>query len=155
MNVTVILADAAQEAAGKLFVLGGGWSFIGPDPGPMGVALLVLVDWNEANEPHEFLMRLEDEDGNLATFGPESSSVEVRGHLEVGRPPGHPAGIPFNVPMAVNFPPLPLDPGRRYVWVVSIDGNSQPHWRAGFNTRPRPDDNRPPGPNREQRRRQR
>ena len=39
MKVTILLADAAQAAEGKLYVLGGGWSITGPDPSPMALAI--------------------------------------------------------------------------------------------------------------------
>ena len=39
MNVTMLLADSAQVADGKLYVLGGGWSLTGPDPTPSAVAI--------------------------------------------------------------------------------------------------------------------
>ena len=35
MKATLLLADAAQAAEGKLYVLGGGWSVTGPGPAPM------------------------------------------------------------------------------------------------------------------------
>ena len=35
----MILADSAQVADGKLYILGGGWSITGPDPTPSAVAI--------------------------------------------------------------------------------------------------------------------
>ena len=111
MRSTIILADAVQAADNKLFILGGGWSFTGPDVGPMGVAVLVEVGWHEANAAHTFRLELQDSDGRPAVLGEDGQVLRVEGSLEVGRPPGHPPGTPFNVPLAVNFGPMPLAPG--------------------------------------------
>lgn len=136
MNVIVMLADYAAVTEGKLTLVGGGWSFVGPQIGPIALAILVEVPWGDTNLAHQFLVELQDEDGKPALIGPEAGVFRIEGQLEVGRPPGHPQGTPFNVPMGINLPPLPLTPGRRYIWVVSIDGQTQDHWRAGFNVRP-------------------
>lgn len=135
MNVNLLLADYAAEANGKLTVVGGGWNFVGPQVGPTALAIIVEVPWGETNRAHQFRVELQDEDGQPALIGPEALPSRIEGQLEVGRPPGHPAGTPFNVPMAINLPPLPLTPDRRYFWVVYIDDQTEPHWKAGFNVR--------------------
>lgn len=136
MKVTFLLADAAQAVDSKLYVLGGGWSFIGPQVGPMALAILVEVPWHEANREHHLVIELQDTDGHPARLGPEAQPLRLEAQLEVGRPPGHPAGSPFNVPLAINLPPMPLSPGTRYVWVVSVDDETDPHWQVGFHVRP-------------------
>lgn len=110
MRSTVLLADAVQAADNKLFVLGGGWTFTGPEVGPMGVRVIVEVDWHEANEPHNFRLELQDPDGHPVLVGETAEPLLIKGTLEVGRPAGHPRGVPFNVPLAFNFAPLPLPP---------------------------------------------
>lgn len=139
MRVTLLLCDSAQAVADKLYILGAGWSFTGPSVGPMALAILVQVPWMDTNQPHPFRVELVDADGGPVQV--ENGPVMVEGLLEVGRPPGHPPGTPFNVPLAFNFGPLPLLAGQRYVWRVSIDGVSEEGWEAAFNTRPAP----PPG----------
>src|SRR4029077_19300015 len=37
VKVTMLLADFAQVADGKLTVVGGGWSLTGPEPTPFGI----------------------------------------------------------------------------------------------------------------------
>lgn len=136
MRATVILCDAAQAVDGKLYILGGGWSFIGPQVGPMSLAILLEVPWPAANQPHQMHVELQDPDGNPARVGPEGQPIAFDAQIEVGRPPGHPHGTPFMVPFAVNLGPLPLQPGQRYVWVVSVDGETHPEWQVGFHVRP-------------------
>src|SRR5580704_826372 len=63
MRVTIMLADAAQECGGKLFILGGGWSVTGPLIPPMAVALKIDVPWDQANRPHHWRLELVTEDG--------------------------------------------------------------------------------------------
>ena len=43
MKVTMMLADSAQVAGGKLYILGGGWSITGPMPCPSAIAVIVVV----------------------------------------------------------------------------------------------------------------
>ena len=59
----MMLADAAQEVGGKLYVLGGGWSITGPEPVPMAIALKLEVPWDRTNLQHSLLLELLDEDG--------------------------------------------------------------------------------------------
>ncbi len=147
MKVTMLLADSAQtsSAEGKLHILGAGWNLIGPEPSPHAVALIVEVDWNAANQPHTLVMELHDADGQPVRLGPDGTVPRVEAQFEIGRPAGHPDGQPLNVPMAFNFGPIPLPAAQRYVWVVSIDGETSDHWRAGFNTRPGAPEAPPPG----------
>ena len=107
----MMLCDAAQVADGKLFILGGGWSLIGPDPMPSAIAIKVDVDWHEAGRPHHWELFLVDEDGRpIIVEGAEGPQpIEVRGDFEVARPEGVPEGSPVDVAVAVNFSPLPLD----------------------------------------------
>lgn len=138
MRVTMLLCDAAQVADGKLYVLGGGWSLIGPDPMPSAIALKIDVDWNEIENPHHWELFLVDEDGNPVIAegleGPQA--IEVRGDFEVGRPVAVPAGSPVDVALALNFGPLPLAPGHRYRWQLVIDGIQNDEWALAFSTRP-------------------
>ena len=135
MRTTIMLADAVQTADNKLYVLGAGWAFTGPQVSPMGVGVIVEVAWHEANEPHTFRLELQDPDGMLVALGDGGDHVRIEGSVEVGRPAGHPVGVPFNVPLAFNFGPLPLPAGSRYVWAFYLDGAEAPDATVGFNTR--------------------
>ena len=140
MKVTMLLCDAAQVADGKLFVLGGGWSLTGPDPTPSAIAMKIDVGWHEAELPHHWELYLEDADGRpVMVETPDGAHpVEVRGEFNVARPGTVPEGTPIDVALAVNLGPLPLEPGNRFIWRLTIDGNAEEDWALSFTTRPRP-----------------
>jgi hypothetical protein len=138
MRVTMLLADAAHVADGKLYILGGGWSVTGP-PGPSAVAIYVEVPWDMTNRQLEWSLELVDSDGYpVLAGGPEGNGqpIGVKAAFEVGRPPGTPHGASIGFPLALNFPPLPLQPAKRYEWRFTIAGESREDWRLAFTTRP-------------------
>lgn len=138
MKVTLLLADSAQAVQGKLYVLGGGWSIIGPDPTPMAIAIKVEVPWDEANKRHILTLALLNADGQPVMVPTPTGDrpVELNGEFEVGRPPGLKPGTPLDVALAINIGPLPLSPDGRYVWRCSIDSRSAEDWQVAFTTRP-------------------
>lgn len=138
MNITMLLADSAQVADGKLFILGGGWSVTGPDPTPSAVAIKVGVDSHEFNVSHHWELFLEDADGQPVRFEtPEGSQIiEVRGDFSATAPEDVPVGTPVDVPIAVNFGPIPLSDGARYTWRMMVDGETLPGGLVSFTTRP-------------------
>ena len=144
MKVTLLLADAAQAVGGKLYVLGGGWSIIGPDPAPTALAIKIDVPWDEANARHLLEVRLEKLDGQpvLVPTPMGDQPLKIESQFEVGRPPGIKPGTALDMAIAVAIAPIPLDPGEGYVWVLSIDGRSEDTWRAPFSVRQR--DAQPP-----------
>jgi len=135
----MLLADAAQEVGGKLYILGGGWSITGPAPAPMAIALKLEVSWDRTNEQHSLLLELLDEDGAPVLVTDDQGAqvpLRVSGEFEAGRPPGIKPGTPIDSALAVNFGPLQLEPGCRYQWRLSIDGETDEDWSLGFSTRP-------------------
>lgn len=137
MRVTMLLADAAQVANGKLYLLGGGWSITGPQVPPMAVALKIDVPWNEANRRHSWKLSLVDGDGQAVQVpGPEGpQEVFAGGEFEVGRPPGLAEGSDIDLPLAVNMGPLPLPAGNRYAWRLWIDDDTHADWVRPFTVR--------------------
>jgi hypothetical protein len=138
VKVTMLLCDSAQVADGKLYVLGGGWSLIGPDPTPTAIALKIDVDWIEADRTHHWELFLVDEDGQsvVAETPDGTQPIEVRGDFEVSRPAEIRVGSPIDVALALNFGPLPLRAGARYTWQLTIDGENSDDWSLSFSTRP-------------------
>ena len=144
MRVTMLLADAAQEVNGKLYVLGGGWSVTGPDLPPMAIAIKLDVPWSAANAQHAFILELVDEDGRAVPAG-DSGGGAGRGHLR-GRPPGGAARRQrHRLRLRRDDPAVPDRPGR-YTWQLSIDGESHEDWVRPFQVRARRDRRRHPRP---------
>jgi hypothetical protein len=138
VKVTMLLADAAQVAEGKLYILGGGWSLTGPDPTPSAVAIKLEVDSHEANAQHHWELFLEDADGRpvIVPTPDGEQPVEIRGDFTVGQPEGLIQGTPVDVPMAINLGPLPLAPAMRYTWRFLVDGTDLVGGSISFSTRP-------------------
>lgn len=135
----MLLADAAQAVGGKLYILGGGWSQIGPDPAPIALAIKIEVPWDETNVRHDAALELVDADGQPVVLENPQGGAPVRldAQFEVGRPPGVKPGTPIDVPMALTFGPIPLPPNARYEWRLSIDGRHEADWSVAFSTRAR------------------
>lgn len=140
MRVTMMLADHAQVAEGKLYVSGGGWSLTGPGPINCSVALLFHVPWDRTNRRTTFTLRLVNADGHPVTQpGPIGEQpIQVGGQFEVGRPVGVPSGSEINVPLAVTSVALQLPAGQQFTWVLEVDGQPDDNWRLSFATRALP-----------------
>ena len=110
LRVTMLLADSAQVADRKLYILGGG----------LTVAHLWRLD-------------LLDEDGHPVSV--REQPLVVHGRFEAGRPAGLKPGTPLSVPLAITFPTLPVQPGKSYTWQLAIDGETQVDWRQSFHVR--------------------
>lgn len=146
LRVTMLLADSAQVADRKLYILGGGLSVIGPRPQPVGVAIRIEIPWDRANIPHQWRLDLLDEDGHPVMINEQA--LVVHGRFEAGRPAGLKAGTPLSVPLAITFPTLPVRPGSSYTWQLSIDEATHVDWRQSFHVRqaPTPPTTPPPTP---------
>jgi hypothetical protein len=137
MKVTLLLADAAEAVNGKLYILGGGWSVMGPEPAPMAIAIKIEVPWDQGNDVHKLQLRLVDADGQPVLADSEEGEVPVvlDADFETGRPAGVKPGTPLDLTMAVTLGPLPLAPGSRFEWRLTIDGVEDDEWRVAFSTR--------------------
>lgn len=131
--VNLLLCDAAQVTGGRLSLLGGGLSAIGPKPQPMAMAIHISIPWDRANIRHSWLLDLVDEDGHPVRVRDEP--LVARGHFEAGRPAGLRPGSSLAVALAVNLAPVPLPPGSAYQFRFSVEGESQPGWSVRFTTR--------------------
>lgn len=120
MEATLLLCDAAEQAEGKLYILGAGWSRLRANvPANIAVAVLLHVPWDQTNRPFLVRIVLMTDDG--APVQIEDQPVEASGQLEMGRPPGAKAGESFPAPLAFKFNGLALDPGG-YRFELHIDG---------------------------------
>lgn len=131
MDVTLILCDAAQEASGKLHVLGGGWTHAVVMPGsPLNLALglVIGVPWDRTNERHAVRALLLTADGEPVSVN--DRPVALGQSVELGRPAGLKPGTTLNAVLTMQFTGLLLEPGG-YVWEVQIndkEGARAPFW---------------------------
>lgn len=132
-RVTMLMADSAQVADRKLYILGGGITLLPPRPTPVALALIIQVPWDMANMRHSWRLELLDED--FAPVFAGERPVMVSGEFEAGRPAGITPGSSLDVPLAINFGAIPVQPGGRYTWRLSIDDNTEPEWRVAFSVR--------------------
>jgi hypothetical protein len=125
MRASLILCDyAAQDLlTGKVHLMGAGWSMTGPAPAPHAVAAFVKVAWDETNKPYPLVIRLIDSDGQTVSApGPTGDQkIEFPGNVEVPRPARVPHGSEIDSTFVINVGPLPLIPGQRYRWELTID----------------------------------
>lgn len=127
----MLLADAAQNVNGKLYILGGGWTVTRTPTPPMAVAIKLEIPWGSANQPLPWTLHLQDADGSRGVMT-DGSEVLIRGVDEVGRPPGLVPGTPIDSAIVASFGPLDLSPGR-YEWRFEIDGAME---SCGFSAKP-------------------
>lgn len=142
MEVTVLLADAAQADpnTGKVNALGLGWKTCTSPLPAFSLVILLDIDWDETNTPHQLTLQLLTADGQPVTadgpFGPQP--IEFGAQAEAGRPPGTVRGTPLRLPLAITVSPgLNLDPGR-YEWRVSVEGFPDATTSERFECRPQP-----------------
>lgn len=139
MKAQILLADSAQALGGKLYMLGGGWSIIGPEPAPMAIAVTLELPADQANVSQELVIELVHADGKPFTITPEEGGspqpLRLAGSFEASPSPDVDADAPLSGTFAINIAPLPLEPGRRYAWLLRINGETQPDWQASFSVR--------------------
>jgi len=135
MRLTVaMLADSAQVAAGRLYVLGGAFDGINAAAFPAAVrqimvVLVAEVGPSDRNRDLALSIRLLDEDGTPL-------EVESRATLRVGAPPTLPAGASSLVPLVVPFFGVRFAQPGGYVFIVEHE--EEELGRIAFRVRPAP-----------------
>jgi hypothetical protein len=135
----MLLADAAQVAEGKLYIIGGGWEVCGPEPTPMALAVKVEIPKSQVRRKHTWSVTLIDASGEpvLLTADGEKSTVAIHGEFgRIGDPKSLPTEGPAHLRFAVNIAPLRLEPDSSYAWRLTIDNQTRRDWQASFRTRP-------------------
>lgn len=134
----LFLAEGAQVADGKLFVLGGGIrGNTMPQPGLtmiMAIAGSIDIPWGEHNKDHVLKVDIVDEEGAPCTvIGPNGNStpLSITAQFRTGAPPQLPRGASGAAPFAVQFP-LPVLKQGTLVFRVSVDG--RPTQNLAFTT---------------------
>jgi len=126
----LILADRADIANGKLFLMGGVVDTFLVQAFPaqiaFGVALAIEVPWNATNDPLNVRVTFQDEDGQ------ELAAIDWP--ISVGRPPYLRAGDVQRVPLAL--PSLTLTVPVDGLYVASAALNGREEARVSFRVRP-------------------
>jgi len=110
----LILADGAQVADGKLYILGGGWDVIrlGSPAEPIPVfalAFRIVIPWNLTNEDIAVEIQIVDPDG-ATLLGDDPPVVRTK----VGRPPNLESGVSQALPFAMTFQNFPFPKSGQY-----------------------------------------
>ncbi len=116
----LMLADAAEVVANKLYIMGGGWEVLTVNtPFPVArhcsVAIAVRVPWQETNQQSTLDVEIATEFGE--TLG------KITGQFEVGRPPGIRTGQDQLMKLAVDLD-LNLDGPGRYFVIGNVNGQT-------------------------------
>ena len=98
----VVVADHAEAVNGKLYLHGAGWTDVqqanGQDGRPgvvhVGMAVSILVGWNETNRRFPLELTVAHEDGD--------ELVRINAQVEAGRPPGITPGSDLRSVLAIN-----------------------------------------------------
>lgn len=115
-----MLADAAQQADGKLYILGGQWDRLTvanfPTQHPtMAVVLVLRVEYSEALDHHQLEVQL--------TLDGEPKDPRAMVQFVTGHAPGQIRGTPSFVPLALTFNNVVFEGPGRYEWVIRTDGD--------------------------------
>lgn len=134
-------ADSGQSDAttGKAHALGIGWTAVdAPTTAPMAVLTIVTFDNQaEAAGEHDISLILIDQEHQPVMLPEIGKPIEIEGKISLETKPGVPDDSPASAPFVVNIGPgLPLEPGHRYTWKVSVDEKTDESWSTSFMTRP-------------------
>jgi hypothetical protein len=96
------VANHAEAINGLLYLSGAGWTDLRraiPAQGPapvthLGIALAILVGWEETNRRHRVAVVMENADGQ--------EILRMESDFELGRPPGLPPGSDLRGVIAIN-----------------------------------------------------
>jgi hypothetical protein len=116
-----LVANHAEAINGLLYLQGAGWTDVkqpmqpNGQPGVVhcGMAVSILVGWNETNKRFPLKLAVVHEDGQ--------ELVAVQAQVEAGRPPGLPPGSDIRSVIAVNAELQFPRPGR-YEFRAELDG---------------------------------
>lgn len=122
VEVTAILCDAAQAVGEKLYILGGGWSYLWtseePAVGNASLGIILSIPWTLTNRRLPVVTNLVSEDGE--EIESDGRPIRVEGMVEAGRAVGVREGAPIVVVFAVNFNGLRLGYGG-YVFQIAVE----------------------------------
>lgn len=116
-----LLADAVQAVGGKLYILGGGWSFFRAAnfPTPIQIGLAISVSFTAEETGRKFPLSIIIADEADVPVVPE-----MKGQIETGPPIAElPKGVTHRLPFAANMGVL-LPRAGRYTVAVRVGPSS-------------------------------
>lgn len=143
MKALLVLADAGEASNGKISALGVGWSVTASPTPPMSLLIFIDCPWDQTNRQHQLAIELVDTDGHAVALGQgplgQPQTLEIKAGFEAGRPPGTAPGTPIRQSLAINVGPgLPLTPGQKYEFRLSIDNEPMDSWLSTFSIQQMP-----------------
>jgi hypothetical protein len=135
MQVNMMLADYATVHQGKLFISGAGINLMIVAPTEpyvlnFGVGLTVAIPWTATNQNHRLRIALVDNDERTVPVFrappgivvPEGDEGVILGNFNAGRSPSMEVGEDSIMPLAFQFPNLPIPHPGTYKLTMQIDG---------------------------------
>jgi hypothetical protein len=135
MQVNLMLADYAMVHQGKLFITGAGINLMMVPPAEpyllnFGVGITIAIPWTATNQNHRLKIALVDNDEQNIPIAkippgitvPEGEEGMIHGNFNVGRSPSMEVGEDSIIPMAFQFPNMPIPHPGTYKLTMQIDG---------------------------------
>ncbi|MGP4092956.1 DUF6941 family protein [Nonomuraea sp. KM90] len=137
----LVLSDAASTdaATGKINALGAGWSVTGPVVPMSAVTGFLRIPWEEVPEKIRFSVRLLDDAGQpVRPFLDNDEALSFRGEIAPSTEGVERAGmqVPLSFSFAIPIPPLPLEGGRSYEWVLEANDDKVASVQFAVRTQP-------------------
>ena len=123
MDGFILLCDFAESIAGKLYIMGGGWSrLLRHQPVfDMSVAGKLFVPWDRAEDTHRVVIRLLDSNKAPVRGGNDERPVQLEGEMTLSqRVEGLKEGTQLDTAVAFRFQDLRLESGS-YVWELLVN----------------------------------
>lgn len=148
MQAFLVLCDAAQvdPSTGKISMLGGDWSVIGPESPSMALVVFLRVTWEEIQPARPFTLRLLDSEGQpvVAPGKGGEGPVQFYGAFSINESSptvddktARLVDVHSSFPVSAPGIASSLTPGARYTWLFTLDG--QELASVDFAVRPYPE----------------
>jgi hypothetical protein len=116
----VLLADAAEEVNGKVYILGAGWTDR-PAPGAMKMGIAIFIDFDlEVSEVNSNIELVLLNGRGRPAKSPDGQPIVITGTLTGRRTPSASTDLPITRGLALNVV-INLVPDT-YTWRLALDG---------------------------------
>ena len=98
--------------------------------------MYVKVPWDQRDIDLDLLLELLDADGQPVLvptpLGVQPLRIEAKVQLDGEIDSAVKPGTPLDVPFAINYPAIPLAPGSRYEWRLTVNDQVDEDWTLPF-----------------------